>query len=87
MSSDTKYSEGVRHYDNGKYVGEFYDGIREGKGIFYYNNGEKYDGDWKNGKIEGKGSYTYKSVNMMENGKMEIWKELVYFIIKMVINM
>ena len=27
----------------------------EGKGIYYYNNGERYEGDWKNDKREGKG--------------------------------
>ena len=24
-------------------------GIREGKGIFYWNNGDRYEGDFKNG--------------------------------------
>ena len=37
------------------------DGIREGKGIMYYNNGDRYEGDWKNDKKEGKGKYYYKN--------------------------
>ena len=28
---------------------EIYD-LREGKGIFYINNGNRYEGDWKNDK-------------------------------------
>ena len=27
----------------------------EGKGIYYYNNGDRYEGDFKNDKREGKG--------------------------------
>ena len=26
-----------------------------GKGIYYYVNGNKYDGEWKDGKMNGKG--------------------------------
>ena len=35
----------------------------EGKGIAYYNNGDRYEGDWKNGKREGKGIYYYNNGN------------------------
>jgi antitoxin component YwqK of YwqJK toxin-antitoxin module len=42
-------------YDDGKYEGEFKNNKREGKGIFYYNNGDRYEGDYKNDKREGKG--------------------------------
>ena len=34
-------------YDNGKYIGSTYHGLREGKGIIYYNSGNRYEGDWK----------------------------------------
>ena len=30
-------------YDNGKYEGHILNNKREGKGIFYYNNGERYE--------------------------------------------
>ena len=30
-------------------------GKREGKGIYYWNDGEKYEGEWKNGNREGRG--------------------------------
>ena len=48
-------------YENGdRYIGEFKNKKRNGKGIMYYsknneNNREKYEGEWKDGKMEGKG--------------------------------
>ena len=33
--------------------------FREGKGIYYYNNGDIYEGFWKNDKEEGKGITYY----------------------------
>ena len=39
----------IKEYDNGdKYDGEWKNGKKEGKGIFYYNNGDKYEGIWNN---------------------------------------
>ena len=46
-------------YNNGKYIGETKNGLKEGKGIYYYNNGDRYEGDWKNDKQEGKGIFYY----------------------------
>ena len=35
-------------YPNGDiYDGYFTDGIREGRGKYFYVNGDKYDGEWK----------------------------------------
>ena len=34
-------------------------GYSEGKGIYYYNDGDRYEGEHKNGKAEGKGIYYY----------------------------
>ena len=42
-------------YDNGKYVGEIKNNMRDGKGVYYYNSDNRYEGDWKNDKREGKG--------------------------------
>ena len=39
--------------------------LKEGKGIFYYNNG-RYEGELKNGKMEGKGIYYYNNGNRYE---------------------
>ena len=32
-------------YDNGRYVGQVVNGLKEGKGIVYYNDGDRYEGD------------------------------------------
>ena len=34
--------------ENGRYVGQVLNGLREGKGIYYVNNGDRYEGEWKN---------------------------------------
>ena len=31
-----------------------------GKGTYFYEDGNKYDGEWKNDKMEGRGTYTWK---------------------------
>ena len=36
---------------------------REGKGIYYWNDGDRYEGDWKKDKKEGKGVFYYKNGN------------------------
>ena len=33
--------------------------MREGKGTFFYFNGDRYEGDFKNGIAEGKGTTIY----------------------------
>ena len=50
-------------YNNGKYVGQMINGIKEGKGIYYFNNGNRYEGDYKNDKREGKGIYYFNNGN------------------------
>ena len=46
-------------YSNGdKYVGEFKDGKRHGKGTYNSSEGWIYVGDWKDGKMHGQGTYT-----------------------------
>ena len=39
----------------GRYVGQVVNGLAEGKGIMYLNNGNRYEGEWRNNKQEGKG--------------------------------
>ena len=39
-------------YDgNEKYEGQFKNNLRDGKGTYYYSNGNKYIGEWKDDKI------------------------------------
>ena len=42
-------------YSRNKYEGDFKKDKKEGKGIMYFNNGDRYEGDGKNGNAEGKG--------------------------------
>jgi serine/threonine protein kinase len=44
---------------NSGYQGEMVNGVREGKGTYCFENGDKYEGFWKNNKMEGKGVYYF----------------------------
>ena len=63
----------VIKFSNGTYEGEIKNGKREGKGIMYYNDGNRYEGEFKNGQREGKGIMYYKDGDRYEgefkNGK------------------
>jgi hypothetical protein len=50
----------TKEYDNGLYKGQLVDNKREGKGIMYYNCGDKYEGEYKNDEKDGKGIYISK---------------------------
>ena len=47
-------------YVNGRYVGQVVNGLKEGKGIFYWKN-DRYEGDFRNDKREGKGIYYWNN--------------------------
>ena len=65
-----------------KYIGQVLNGVPEGKGIMYFNNGDRYEGDWKNDNKEGKGIYYWNNGNRYEgdikNGKSE-GKGIMYY--------
>jgi hypothetical protein len=51
---------GKQSYPDGEYVGEFQNGVPNGKGRFEYGNGGKYVGFWKNAFPNGEGiQYSY----------------------------
>ena len=52
---------GTEEYENGRYFGELKEGKKDGKGVYYYNNGDRYEGNWKEGVREGKGIYYYSN--------------------------
>jgi hypothetical protein len=52
---DCKYTTAIGN----TYVGEYKDGVMDGRGIFNYANGIKYDGEFKNGFMDGNGTVTY----------------------------
>ena len=37
-------------------------GLREGHGVFHYNNGDKYEGNFPRNKFNGKGVYSWAIV-------------------------
>ena len=50
-----------KNYKTGKYIGEMANNLAEGKGIFYWKNGDVYEGEWKNGQKDGKGIYYFNN--------------------------
>ena len=54
---------GTLKYSNGKiYVGEWHDGQRHGKGIYYYPDGSRFEGTWDNNKKNGEGKHKKNEV-------------------------
>lgn len=43
-----------------RYVGYWLNGLRHGKGTFYYSNGSKYEGDWAENFKHGQGIFTFE---------------------------
>ena len=56
----------IKQYDFGYYEGQIKNNKREGKGIFYWNVGDRYKGQWKNDLKEGKGIYYYNNGDRYE---------------------
>ena len=54
---------GKCYYENGNYyIGEFSNGIRNGKGTIYYKNDcIKYEGDFVDDKVQGNGKYIWEN--------------------------
>jgi len=57
---------GIYNYDRERYEGEFKNGKRHGKGVFYYKNGDKYEGEFKNRCINEKGIAYYNDGDKYE---------------------
>jgi hypothetical protein len=50
VEEGSKYKKGIKvknYVDSSKYEGEVVNDKRNGKGIYYYSNGDSYIGDWK----------------------------------------
>ena len=50
-------SNQIKYNSDGEieYEGDIKDGLKEGKGIYYWTSGSRYEGDWKNNEPNGKG--------------------------------
>jgi len=62
------------NYSNGYYIGEVSNGVANGKGKYYWNDGSKFEGTWINGVIDGSGLLTFSNnmgyyVGYWRNGK------------------
>jgi hypothetical protein len=61
--------------DGGKYVGQFTDGKRNGKGTYTFSDGADYVGQWQNDRANGLGTLTsangQKYVGQWKNGKRD----------------
>jgi len=47
-------------HDKNWYEGEFHDGLRHGRGVFFYANGARYEGEWKANVKDGYGLFFYE---------------------------
>lgn len=62
-------STGVRHNchgeitltNGGRYLGEFREGKRHGRGLDLFPNGDRYEGEYRDGNRHGTGTYTHAS--------------------------
>ena len=58
MINNREYKELI--FTNGdRYKGQVLNGVPDGKGICYCNDGVRYEGDWRNNKRDGKGIEYY----------------------------
>ena len=83
-NQEIKYNNGSRI----KYIGQVLNGVPEGKGIMYWDNGDRYEGEWKNEKKMEKELIIIAMVKDMKViGSMVKGKEKELIIGKMVKNM
>ena len=57
------------HENVDKYEGEFKDGKKHGRGIYYESGRVEYDGEFKDGKMHGQVTKYYKNGNKEYEGK------------------
>ncbi len=73
IENGTFTGEHFYNFPEGKYVGRFVNGIREGMGKQYLSNGEWYEGQFHNGKANGKGTFR-QSGGIRYTGNFVNWK-------------
>ena len=82
ITNNSFISNGTKHYESGEYSGEFKNNLRDGKGTFLFNSGNKYEGEFKNDKMEGKGIFYYTNGDRYEGevkNNMREGKGIAYF--------
>ena len=59
-------------YANGHvYVGQWKNGLFEGRGTYTWTDGRVYEGDWKEDKKHGQGKMTSADGNVIHEGRWE----------------
>lgn len=58
----------TEQYSRGRYEGYKENGMRQGFGTFYYEEGGKYSGEWIKNKMEGRGALYYSNGELAYEG-------------------
>ena len=61
-----------------QYLGEFKNGLPDGKGIYRWENGNFYEGGWIKGKKAGEGGMAYKRNGQVDSIVTGFWQNDVY---------
>ena len=70
MNAQSEYV--VEHYPNGSYYqGEKKNGMRSGRGKFYYLDGGVYDGEWNENRMHGRGVLYYANGEPAYDGEWQ----------------
>lgn len=60
----------IEEYENGsRYEGYKKNGMRNGRGKFYYQEGSFYDGEWRNNNMHGMGRLYYSNGKLAYEGE------------------
>jgi hypothetical protein len=65
----SQIATGRLDFTNGYYIGEYRDGIPNGMGHFYFNNGDWEEGTYVNGNLHGVGTMRYESSRRTDHGE------------------
>ena len=57
--------------DGSKYVGQWKEGMKNGRGVYDYANGDKYEGGWLDDAKHGNGVYYYNATGSKFYGKFQ----------------
>jgi hypothetical protein len=68
-------TEKALNFPSGIYEGDNKNMKPQGKGTFYFYNGDRYFGTWKDGKMHGKGVYYFNN-----RSRYEVLLKLFYFL-------
>lgn len=72
-SNNFKNGYQIKVYNNGTYEGYLTNGLRNGRGVFIFDNGSRYSGEWKDDQITGWGMFrSIPAYDFDKNNKYKI---------------